>query len=193
MLDKLKQLIPQEAKRAVKRMSRNVWDSGQYRVLCRGVKGEIPQHVIFVCKGNICRSAFAEHYFRNRLNGRLKIESCGLDVDKGVPPPLGAVQAADRFGVDLRSHQSKGLGACDIARADLILSMELWQYRRLVILFPEKKTNIRLLREFAPGPSGLLCNIFDPYGLPAKYFDACFHLIQIALNRLECQLLDENE
>jgi len=188
MFRRLKQFIPQEIKRTIRRLSRNVVDSMQYRLFCGSWRREGARHLIFVCKGNICRSAFAEHYFRSRLDGRLKIESCGLDVDQGTSPPLAAIQAAARAGVDLRGHRSRGLGDSDISRADLILPMEFWQYHRLVALFPDKKENIRLLREFAPGASGLICNIHDPYGLSANDFDVCFRMIREALNRLETRL-----
>lgn len=128
------------------------------------------------------RRGWAECHFR------LQGESCGIDVDQGASPLWEAVQAALRLGVDLRGHHSKGLDGCDTARADLILPMEYWQYRRLVTLFPGKKANIRLLREFPPGPSGLLCNIYDPYGLTERNFDVTFRLVQRAVNRMQTQL-----
>jgi protein-tyrosine phosphatase len=189
----IKKRTPKSLKRALKHAIRNVLDSAQFRF-----SGEVPEaravaHVIFVCKGNICRSAFAEHYFRSKAVHSLKIESCGLDVDQGFFPPEESVLAAAQLGIDLGAHHSKGIAACDIKNADLILAMEVDQYRRLVAEFPEKKERIGLLRNYVTGPSGLLCNIEDPYGQPLQNFKACYRLIQKALDKLAAQTFQERK
>jgi protein-tyrosine phosphatase len=183
----IKKGIPKRFKRSLKHSIRNVRDSARFRF-----SGKVPEpralaHVIFVCKGNICRSAFAEHYLRSKVANSLKIESCGLDVDQGFFPPEEAVLAAAQLGVDLAPHYSKGIAACDIENADLILAMEVDQYLRLVEKFPEKRERIGLLRNYVAGPSGLLCNIQDPYGQPLRNFKACYRLMQKALDTLAAQ------
>lgn len=181
----MKQFIPQKAKRISKRIWRNCFDTMRFNSIHKMAKKGGWKHIIIVCKGNICRSAFAEHYLIGRVNSLLKIESCGLDVIQEEAPPLNAIKAANRFGVDLALHKPKSFKACDFPRADLILAMEFCQYQSLVALFPEKKNNIHLLRKFAPGITGILCNIYDPYGLPLSDFDVCFRLLQKALIQLE--------
>jgi protein-tyrosine phosphatase len=147
------------------------------------------RHIIFVCKGNICRSAFAEHYLRRQVpDGTLRIESCGLDVDQGTFPPAMAVRVAREFGLDLALHRSKGLVACDVHNADLVLPMEFWQYLRLTAMFPDEKGKIRLLRDFAPWPVRLFCNIHDPYGFGENEFRRCFRRLQKALDGLKNHL-----
>ncbi len=188
MLSFLKNLVPRRAKLAARRVTRNLSDSLRYRLLRHGARKEGGRHLVFICKGNICRSAFAERYFRRRADCRLTIESCGLDVDRGTPSPAEAVSAAAALGVDLAGHRSRGLKECDIRRADLILPMEYSQYRRLVALYPEKKDEIRLLRDFLPGPSGLFCNIDDPFGSDAEEYEDCFRLMMKALSHLENRL-----
>jgi protein-tyrosine phosphatase len=187
----IKKRIPKSFKRSLKHAIRNVRDSAQFRFSGKVPEARAVAHVVFVCKGNICRSAFAEHYFRSKTANHLKIESCGLDVDQGFFPPEEAVLAAARLGIDLGAHHSKGIAACDIEHADLILAMEVDQYRRLVAKFPEKRERIGLLRNYVAGPSGLLCNIEDPYGQPLQNFNACYRLIQKALDRLAAQPLQE--
>jgi len=188
----LKQLIPHPLKRTVKRALHNTWDSTRYCCskgnLESGVRSR--RHVIFVCKGNICRSAFAEYYLKRELSDEtLLVESCGLDVDQGFASPPEAVRVAKEFDLDLEIHRSKGLSSCDLQTADLILPMEFRQYQRLKAMFPGKQSRIRLLRDFAPWPDCLLCNIDDPYGSDEDEFRRCFKRIQRSLDGLRNQLV----
>lgn len=183
---KLKQLVPQPLKRVLRRSLQNACESVRYRCFRKSFDNGSRLHVIFVCKGNICRSAFAEHYLRREVpEGAHKIESCGLDVDQGLFSPPEAVCIAKEFGLNLELHQSKGLAACDVHNADLILPMEFRQYLRLRAMFPREQRKIRLLRDFAPWPDRLLCNIEDPYGSNENEFRRCFKRLQRALDGLK--------
>lgn len=185
----LKQMVPQPLKRLLKRVSQNVCDSARYRFSRKNFDSGNRRHVIFVCKGNICRSAFAEYYLRREVSvGTYRIESCGLDVDQGVFSPPEAVCVAKEFELDLGLHRSKGLVSCDVHNADLILPMEFRQYQRLKAMFPGEQTKIRLLRDFAPWPDRLLCNIEDPYGSNEKEFRRCFKRLQRALDGLKSHM-----
>lgn len=193
MWNLIKKTIPKSSKSLIKRWLNNILDSGRLRLSPSKPFPKKVQHIVFVCKGNICRSAFAEHYFKMLPEISVMVESCGLDPTQGTMPPDEAVQAASRLGVDLSSHRSKGLDACEIISADLILPMEFNQYRQLISLFPEKEDQIHLLRKFSIGISGLFCNIDDPYGRSLKEFESCFYLMKKALNQLGTQLSDIDE
>ena len=149
-----------------------------------------PKKIVFVCKGNICRSAFAEYLMKAHAKGTsLSIESCGLSADIRTPTPFEAKIAAKMFGLDMEGHMSRGWECCDFENADLILPMEFWQYRKLIGLFPQKKANIRLLREFAPFPENLLCNIDDPFGKSEEKFEKCFKQIKRSIANINKQEL----
>lgn len=169
-------------KRECKLLARNIYETVLYRLDRSKRTSEPAKRVVFVCTGNICRSAFAEYLMKVEFKGKfLSIESCGLNVLKSAPSPLEVKMTAEKFGLNLEDHSSKGLECCDMEHADLILAMEYWQYRKLVELLPHKKENIKLLREFAPFPINLLCNINDPFGQSEDVFERCFHQIK------ECQ------
>jgi len=66
--------------------------------------------LLFVCSGNICRSAYAEAYARQLLAGSgIQVASAGTYGIAGQPPTgdLRAVAAED--GLDVRRHRSQGL------------------------------------------------------------------------------------
>lgn len=120
--------------------------------------------------------------------GRLHIESCGLDVTRANSPPPEAVQAGLEFGIDLSTHRSRGLASCNLLQADLVLPMEYKHYQELVAAFPRQRSKIMVLRDFTPWPQRSLCNIDDPFGLHLRQFRRCFHIIKNALDQIaKCQ------
>lgn len=194
MLNRLKEMLPRRFKREARRILQNVLESMAYRLSRERVGVEELRHVVFVCKGNTCRSAFAEYYLKTQVpGGGIRIESCGLDVDQGSVSPPDAVQAGRDFGIDLDMHRAKGFVTCDLQNADLILTMEYRQYLKLRTIFPVYKEKIRLLREFAPWADRLVFNIFDPYGLGADEFRRCFLRMQRALDGLKNSLSNTND
>ena len=183
----MKKLIPNHLKRMLKLTVRNILQSTHYYLIEKRFVTPLPSpptHVIFICKGNVCRSAFAEMRFNLLFGNKVQVnESCGLEVNQGSYPPSDSVKVAAEFSCDLSQKRAKGLNECNLERADLILPMEYSQYKTLISLFPDKK-NIRLLREYAPFPYSLFCNINDPYGWGENVFRKTYKLIDKALCRL---------
>lgn len=186
MLKLAKQIIPRLWKRRAKLFVRNFSDSITYSLFykLKALPTKLDT-VIFICKGNICRSAFAEHYMKEKSSvGSVRIDSFGLDVDQGKFSPAGAIQAAYEFDVDLTVNFSRRLTLGDLEKADLIIPMEYGQYKRLVLMAPHKKKSIKLLRDFAPFPLSFFCNIDDPFGWDEQEFIKAFTLIQKSIDNL---------
>ncbi len=191
MISSIKALFPNLLKRNCKVVIRNIADSLQYyagsgRFLRSSPLGNKKvSKIIFVCKGNVCRSAFAEHRLKYLLgHDKVHIDSCGLDVNQGSYPPHDSVTVAAEFSCKVALRRAKGLVECDIDGADLILAMEYWQYKRLIQLYPEKQANILLLRSAASFPYCLFCNIADPYGWGEKEFRKAYRLVDRALVKI---------
>jgi protein-tyrosine phosphatase len=91
--------------------------------------------IYFVCEGNIYRSPFAAAAFAAAMPagfGRsIKIASGGF-VGPGRPSPLDAIEAARRFGIDLRSHRSTLLHEAMREDWDVVVVMEPRQARALM-------------------------------------------------------------
>jgi protein-tyrosine phosphatase len=173
-------------KAIIKHIIKNIRDSILYSFHRKRHALKYIRKIVFVCKGNICRSAFAEHLMivETKIKS-LSIESGGLNVDMRTQSPKEAINTAKAFGVDLDVHLSKGLEYCDLENADLILAMEFWQYKKLCQLYPGKVENIMLLREFTPFPENLICNIDDPYGQSERAFRSCFMQIKRAVRNID--------
>lgn len=186
MIHLVKQKLSKGFKLAVKRACNDLLQSFSYRmVYSKSFQIVKIEHVVFVCTGNICRSAFAEYLLRKMTNySQIKIESCGLDVTQAVSSPIEAVIAGRSYGIDLSEHRSKGIMDCDLLNADLIIPMDYGHYRRLVAKYPQYKMKICLLRDFDNYPYSLVCNIHDPFGLAQDEFKCCFENIQRCLKEI---------
>jgi protein-tyrosine phosphatase len=129
--------------------------------------------VVFVCDGNICRSAYGAA--RARALG-LDAHSFGLRAVTGVPAHPVAVETALRRGLDLSAHRSMTVDTFWPQVGDLLLAMEPRQARELTRRFGAT-VPVSLLGLWARPARP---HIEDPFGLTPAYFETCFSVIDAA-------------
>ncbi|HEX9344097.1 MAG TPA: hypothetical protein VF995_10850 [Actinomycetota bacterium] len=89
-----------------------------------------PFTVLFVCTGNICRSAMAEVFARRELASHpglevpLRFSSAGSYAMEGNRAVEASAVAAEARGASLERHRARQLTRRRVAAADLILCME---------------------------------------------------------------------
>ncbi|HJT21826.1 MAG TPA: low molecular weight protein-tyrosine-phosphatase [Nitrospira sp.] len=130
--------------------------------------------VLFVCHGNICRSPFAEIYFRSvmaKTGMALRVMSAGLDTTPGKPAHANTKALGRERQLSLDQHTTTQLQSELVSQSDLIVVMEIAQKQRIQSLYPASNGKVVLLGYFDPkGP----LEIADPYGKPMEQFQACF-------------------
>ena len=143
---------------------------GGYRS-CRKVDWDSVERLVFVCKGNICRSAYAESVARSL---GLEVASCGLQTIVAAPANEDAVKAARKRGVDLESHRTTPIMYLVLKKTDLLVAMEPWQveYMKTYLMRDHHYTLLGLW--YKP----VLPHIQDPYGASPEYFERCFKYIE---------------
>jgi len=141
--------------------------------------------ILYVCKGNIVRSPFAE-LLSKRLVGDvdgpsipLEFFSAGLVTPDVQASPEEAVRTAAQFNVSLREHRPRLINYSMVESHDLIVAMDVWQYGLLKKLFPEHARKIVLLplydREREKyDDSYWKYNIVDPYGKSVEHYVDCY-------------------
>ena len=140
------------------------------------------ERLVFVCKGNLCRSPFAEYSARREGFSAI---SAGLDAAEAQPADPAAVNAARRRGIDLEGHRSRRFDPELLQPSDLVIAFEPAQAAHLGRSRLGSATwQVGLLGLFASTPFPYL---HDPYGLSAEYFDRCFSRIEDALLRFKAR------
>lgn len=135
---------------------------------------ERPERLVFVCLGNINRSAFAAEVARRH---GLACVSIGLETATGLPAYDMAVVQARAMGYDLGAHRATAFPDYEWTAGDLLLAMEVRHVRRLRDLgIPSR--SIALLGHWA---SPRRIHLHDPHTLSAAYFATCFALIESAV------------
>lgn len=145
---------------------------------------------LFVCKGNICRSAFA-HYMaeKNSAEKNITIASAGIKVAQSEKSPPDAIQAAKNFGVSLQQHRSVPISLAQCRKADMILVMEALQGAMVRRKFPQYQQRVFLLSQFEdtvgqPYTGWDRYNIADPYAKGTAAFQDCFERIDRCIKGL---------
>lgn len=146
---------------------------------------------LFVCKGNICRSPFAEQIsikLSKKLEGQWKFSSAGLDVTRSISPPESAINVGKMFGVDISQHRSIPISAKAASTYDRIVAVEFNHLKALRSLLPECENKIILLPLFYKSEfhrsSFLKYNIPDPFGGSIHEFFSCYNHILHSIERL---------
>lgn len=136
------------------------------------------ERLVFVCKGNICRSPYAE--FRARAMGMNSV-SMGLDALAGSRADDAAIAAATRRGVELQSHRSTRFAVDLIRPTDLVLGFESWQVQVVVGQLGGTAAQAALVGLWSTPRRP---NLGDPHLRGPGYFDICYALIDSSLQKM---------
>nr|MCU0254127.1 hypothetical protein [Acidobacteriota bacterium] len=139
------------------------------------------RRVLFVCKGNICRSAYAEAVARQTEAARAgwSFHSAGLAATPGTPPPEAATRVARALGVEISAHRSRSLADFDPGHVDVVFVMEPVQTLHPALGPFRVRAPIRLLGMPAGEPL-----IADPYGKDDAVFRETFTRIDRVMTLL---------
>jgi protein-tyrosine phosphatase len=141
--------------------------------------------LVFVCLGNINRSAFSEAVAR--AHG-VRTCSIGLSTTTGHPAFYKAVATAGPLGLDLGAHKATDLSDYQFRPNDLLLVMEIRHAHKLRAAgFPVG--SIALLGHWS-APHRI--HLHDPHVLSDAYFRTCFDLLQSAVQGLVADLRATN-
>lgn len=135
------------------------------------------KRLVFVCKGNICRSALAESVAR-----RLQFPACsyGLDTTPGKPADSRMRSAARELGYDLSDHRTASFSGYEPFAGDILLLFEPSHLKKLRSTAPNVN-HIALLGAWAQPRKPY---IHDPYGASPAFYLKSAKLIQQSVTNL---------
>ena len=141
--------------------------------------------LVFVCLGNINRSAFAAEVARSR---HASVHSIGLSTTTGASAFHTAISTAKRLGYDLLAHTATDLSDYTYQPGVLLLVMEIRHIGRLIAWGIPAQAIAPLGRWASP----IRIHLHDPHTLSDEYFRTCFNLINSAVINLTEELRAQN-
>lgn len=154
-----------------------------------------PFRVVFVCTGNICRSAMAEVVFRwfsesVGLGAHVVSTSAGTgDWHVGERADIRTIEALDRHGYDGTRHRARQFTLRDFDDNDLVVALDRTHDRILRgwARGEADAAKIALLLSFDP-VAGTVRDVPDPYYAGPAMFDDVLGMIESACRALFRQL-----
>ena len=126
----------------------------------------MPKHILFVCYGNICRSAFADHAWKKLRETHPSLPTSsgsGFNTIPNRTTPEEHLPIAEKLGVNLSMHRSTTISKTMVDAAGAIFLMDSDNFSSMMKEFPSAKEKTFFLGSFS-GDSDK--EIEDPYGLP---------------------------
>jgi len=145
---------------------------------------------VFVCFGNIMRSAMAEFLMRRALHEtareeveKVRIVSAGLHANPGREAHPWMQEAAADLGISLATHRAKLLTREMVDAADAIFAMDFQNKAELLTLYPESADKVYMLSAYAEG-EWKCREIPDPYLGDVDVTRHCARQLQTCIQNL---------
>lgn len=134
--------------------------------------------VLFVCKGNICRSPFGAYLARNYFPADIRVLSAGYYPESGRCSPDVAVKAAAHWDIDLSRHRSKVLTEDLVRQVEVVFVFDFHNFRRVTADYRFSRDRIHFVGALCPdGP----LFIADPFGQDIGCFERTYQQVERSL------------
>jgi len=141
--------------------------------------------VLFLCYGNINRSALAQTIAEQSFpHCKVTFYSAGFHSPDQRPADPNMVKVAAADNIDLSNWKSRTLTADLIEKSDVILAMEIKHLERLKQDFPESTHKSFLLGSLSKDTSNESVEISDPYNQPLPFYQHIFNRVKEAVTQL---------
>lgn len=145
--------------------------------------------IMFVCTGNICRSAMAHKLMEKKLKDNniqdVEIYSCGVFAENGDTATFEAREAMEEYGVDMKIHKATNVRNSKIEEMDLILCATKSHKSVLSQMYPNIKEKIYTMKEYVQNSENKEdIDIKDPWGYGIEVYRMCAAEIDRVLDKL---------
>ncbi len=144
------------------------------------------ERLIFLCTGNVCRSAYAEAYVEAYAAAHeLQVMSCGINALTNSTANHTAIQVSEERGFKLFDHRSINVDDVIFEPTDLVLGFDMTHVDKLLAVSTKFDCQVSLVGIWGNVPSNVLP---DPYGCSAEYFHHSFDWIERSIDKIENHL-----
>ena len=176
--------------RAIRDLPDRVLHTTRRRRALRQLSGTVVRSAVFICHGNINRSAYAGAVFARAVppdrTGDVTVRSAGFIGPNRPASQLAQTLATER-GADLSGHRSRLIDATELREADLVVVMSAAQRRDASRLTGRPARDIVILGDLDPAPIERR-TIQDPYGHTVDVFEHVFDRIDRCVHQLSAAI-----
>jgi len=147
--------------------------------------------IMFICTGNICRSAMADWLLKKKIEdiGRNDIEvySSGVHAYDGDMSTWEAKSIMeDEYDVDMKSHRATNIKNSNIENMDLILCATTAHKIAVIDMYPTLKEKVFTMKEYVDYNREYhhKIDIKDPWGYDIDTYRSCASEIDECLELL---------
>jgi protein-tyrosine-phosphatase/predicted ATP-grasp superfamily ATP-dependent carboligase len=149
---------------------------------------ERAQSILFLCYGNINRSALADAMIRAYAeDSGVAIYSAGFHEESARPADPMMVEIAAHNGVDMTWLRSTTVTDEMLRKSDVIFVMEKAHYDRLLAMRPDVEGRVFLLGAY-PSRAPRHAEIGDPYGQSRQAYAQCYARIAESADHIKAML-----
>lgn len=145
--------------------------------------------IMFICTGNICRSAMAHKLLEKKLvdsnRNDVHVFSCGTFAENGEKSTYAALEVMKEYDVDLSLHQATNIANSNILEMDLILCATTSHKYFVLQQYPNLKNQVYTIKEYVNfDESKKDIDIRDPWGYDIAIYRFCVSEIDTCLDKL---------
>lgn len=141
--------------------------------------------IMFICTGNICRSAMAHAMLKEKAKEQKKnieVYSCGLFAQNGDIPTYEAIQTMKEYNIDLSSHRATNIKNSNIKDMDVILCATTNHKNGVISMYPELKNIVYTMKEYVGEKNDR--DIKDPWGYSIETYKRCALEIKECIDKI---------
>ena len=145
--------------------------------------------IMFICTGNICRSAMAHKLMEKKIKDNdlknIEVYSCGIFAENGDAPTYNAIEVTKEYDVDLKEHKATNIRDSKIEEMDLILCPTISHKYFVMQMYPNLKDKTYTLKEYVnKNKEDKDLDIRDPWGYDIEIYRFCIAEIDKLLDEL---------
>lgn len=155
--------------------------------------------IMFICTGNICRSAMAHWMLVKKLKdnkiSNVEVFSSGIYAENGDTPTYEAKRVMEEYEVDLSKHRATNTLKSNIKDMDLILCATKNHKVAVLDLYPELKDKTFTMKEYVNynRENHSSVDIKDPWGYDIDTYRSCAAEIDECLELLIKKIINNFE
>ncbi len=143
--------------------------------------------IMFICTGNICRSAMAHAMLKQKAkekNKKIDVYSCGVFARNGEKSTEEAIQVLKTiYNIDLTQHRATYIEDSQIKQMDVILCATTAHKKNVLNMYPQLEGKVFTMKEYANYPKNNQ-DIKDPWGCSYEIYEKCAKEINECLDKI---------